>query len=188
MECLEDCEIIDLLFERSEQAITELILKYETAVRKVAFHVLGDSQDVEECVNDTWLQVWDTVPPQRPNSLGAYSCKLAKNISLNRYHANTAQKRNSFYDAALDELEGTVPALASVETEYDAKELAEYINRFLKGLSYDDRYLFLRRYWFADTVSEIAGEMRLSPHAVSVRLSRVRKKLQRYLKKEGMIA
>ena len=185
---MKDCEIIDLLFERSEQAITELILKYETAVRKVVFHVLGDPQDVEECVNDTWLQVWGTVPPQRPESLGAYSCRIAKNISLNRYHANTAQKRNSYYDAALDELECAVPALASVETEYDAKELAEYINRFLKGSSYDDRYLFLRRYWYADTVSEIAREMRLSNHAVSVRLFRIRKKLQSYLKKEGMIA
>lgn len=185
---MKDCEIVALFFERSEQAIAELILKYETAIQKVASNILGNSQDVEECVNDTYLQVWNTIPPQKPESLGAYSCRVAKNVSLNRYHANTAQKRNSFYDAALDELEGTVSALASVESEYDAKELSEYINRFLKTLSYDDRYLFLRRYWYADPVSEIAERMRLKPHAVSVRLFRIRKKLQNYLKKEGMIA
>ena len=185
---MNDQEIIDLLFERSERAVTELILKYGAAVRNVVSHVLGNSQDAEECVNDTWLQVWDTIPPHRPDSLGAYSCRIAKNISLNRYHANTAQKRNSFYDAALDELEDTVPALGCVETEYDARELAGYINRFLKGLSYDDRYLFLRRYWYADPLSEIAKQMCLKPHAVSVRLFRLRKKLQTYLRKEGMIA
>ena len=109
-------------------------------------------------------------------------------MSLNRYHANTARKRNSFYDAALDELEQSIPALATVETEYDARELAEYVNRFLKGLSPGDRFLFLRRYWYADPVPEIAAAMGLKPHAVSVRLSRIRKKLQSYLKKEGMIA
>lgn len=185
---MKDHEIIDLFFERSEQAITELILKYGAAIKKVASNILKNAQDAEECANDTYLQVWNLIPPQRPKYLGAYSCRIARNICLNRYDANTAEKRNSYYDAALDELEGTVPALATVESEYDAKELAGYVNRFLKGLSYDDRYLFVRRYWYADSISQIAEAMNLKPHAASVRLFRIREKLQKYLQKEGMIA
>ena len=107
---------------------------------------------------------------------------------LEPVHANTAEKRNSYYDAALEELEETIPALNTVESEYDAKELAAYINRFLKELSYDDRYLFVRRYWYADSVSRIAGNMGIQPHAASVRLFRLREKLQAFLQKEGMIA
>lgn len=185
---LKDHEIIALFFERSEQAVAELILKYETAIQRVASNILGDPQDIEECVNDAYLQIWNSIPPQRPQSLGAYACRVARNVSLNRYHANTAQKRNSYYDAALDELEGALPALSDVETELEVKELAAYISRFLRELPYDDRYLFLRRYWYAEPVSEIAKTLRLSPHAVSVRLFRIREKLQRYLKKEGMLA
>ena len=184
---MEDCEIIDLFFERSEQAITELNLKYGASVQKTAARILGDSFDIEECVNDALLQIWKTIPPQRPESLGAYACTVSRHMALNRYHANTAQKRNSFYDAALDELEDSIPSLSNVESEYDARELAEYVNRFLRGLSYDERYLFLRRYWYADAVPEIAKSMGLRENSVSVRLSRLRKKLNLYLKKEGMI-
>lgn len=185
---MKDREIVALFLERSERAITELICKYEAAIRKVASNILGNMQDVEECTNDAFLQVWNTIPPQHPASLGAYVCRIARNIALNRYHANTAKKRNSFYDAALDELEDCVPALSDVETEYGARELAEYINRFLSELSYSDRYMFMRRYWYADSVSDIAGKMQLKPHAVSVRLFRLREKLQQYLVREGMLA
>ena len=184
---MNDHDIITLFFERSEQAVAELILKYESDVKSIVFHVLRDEKDVEECVNDTWLQIWNTIPPARPDSLCAYVCRIAKNISLNRYHANTAKKRNSIYDAALDELENNVPALACVESEYDAKELTEHLNRFLKKLSYDDRYLFLRRYWFGDAVSEIAERMHISTNAASIRLYRIRRKLQGFLKREGMM-
>jgi len=185
---LKDHQIIDLFFARSEQAITELIVKYGAAIKKVASNILKDQQDVEECANDTYLQVWNNIPPQRPQYLGAYSCRIARNVSLSRFHANTAAKRNSYYDVALEELEQTIPALSTVESEYDARELTAYLNRFLKSLSYDDRYLFLRRYWHADPVSRIAAAMGIKPHAASVRLFRIREKLQTYLQKEGMIA
>ncbi len=183
-----DHEIIDLFFERSEQAITELITKYGAAVKNVASNILRDTQDVEECANDTYLQVWKSIPPKRPEYLGAYVCRIARNVSLTRYHANTAQKRNSFYDTALEELEDTIPALETVESEYDAKELRIYLNRFLQAQSRDDRYLFLRRYWYGDSIRQIADTMGTTPHAVSVRLFRLRQKLQTYLQKEGMTA
>ncbi|MGM9660299.1 MAG: RNA polymerase sigma factor [Faecousia sp.] len=185
---MKDHEIIDLFFERSEQAITELIDKYGAAIKNVASNILKDAQDVEECTNDTCLTVWNRIPPKRPKYLGAYSCRIARNICLNRYHANTAEKRNSFYDAALEELEETIPALSTVESEYDARELTQYLNRFLKGLSQDDRFLFLRRYWYGDGISQIAQAMGITPHAASVRLFRLRQKLQNYLQSEGMIA
>ena len=185
---MKDHEIIDLFFERSEQAITELALKYGAAIKKVASNILKDALDVEECTNDTYLQVWNRIPPKRPNYLGAYSCRIARNICLNRYYANTAEKRNSFYDTALEELEETIPALSTVESEYDAKELTQYLNRFLKELSRDDRYLFLRRYWYGDGISQIARIMGITPHTASVRLFRLRQKLQNYLQSEGMIA
>ena len=186
--CLKDHEIIDLFFERSEQAITELISKYGAAIRKVASNVLGNGQDVEECQNDTYLQVWNRIPPTRPENLGAYVCRIARNVSLKRYHANTAQKRNSHYDVALEELEATIPALSTVETDYAAREMTRYLNHFLRRLSADDRYLFMRRYWYGDGISEIAKNLRISPHSASVRLFRLRQRLQKYLQKEGMIA
>lgn len=183
-----DHEIIDLFFERSERAITELTRKYGAAVKHVASNILRDAQDVEECESDTYLQVWRSIPPKRPEYLGAYVCRIARNVSLSRYHANTAQKRNSFYDTALEELEETIPALSTVESEYDAKELRVYLNRFLQAQSQDDRYLFLRRYWYGDGIRQIAESMDITPHTASVRLFRLRQKLQNYLQKEGMTA
>lgn len=135
---LKDHEIIDLFFERSEQAITELINKYGRSIQNVAWNILNDPQDVEECSNDTYLQVWNLIPPTRPNSLGTYACRIARNICLKRYHTNTAQKRNSYYDVALQELEETVPALSTVETDMDARELSRCLNRFLSQLRQEE--------------------------------------------------
>lgn len=184
---MKDPEIIALFFERSEQAITELINKYGTAVRKVTSNILKDVQDAEECANDTYLTVWNRIPPTSPKYLGAFVCRIARNLSLTRYYANTAQKRNSYYDVALDELEDTIPALSTVESVYDAKELTGYLNQFLKELSKEVRYLFLRRYWYGDGVNEIAQNLGMKPRRVSGRLFRLRQKLQNYLQNEGMI-
>ena len=185
---LQDEEIVALFLERSEQAIEELNRKYGGQIRRVAEHVLRDPEDAEECASDTCLQVWNSIPPRQPAHLGAYACKIARNLAINRYRSNSAKKRNTLYDVALDELEETVPALSTVETEAEARELADYVNRFLRDLDREDRVLFLRRYWFGDSLSEIAAATGRKPHALSVRLFRLRQKLQDYLKKEGMMA
>ena len=185
---MKDHEIIALFFERSERAITELIGKYGAAIRSVASNILKDAQDAEEAVSDTYLAVWNRIPPEKPRHLGAYSCRVARNLSLKRFYANTAGKRNSYYDVALDELEDTIPALSTVESVYDARELTRYLNAWLRALSREDRYLFMRRYWYGDAVGDIAKTLNLTPHKASVRLFRLRQKLQDYLKKEGMIA
>ena len=184
---MKDHEIIALFFERSERAITELIGKYGAAIKNVASNILKDAQDAEEAVSDTYLTVWNRIPPAKPKYLGAYSCRIARNLSLKRFYANTAQKRNSYYDVALDELEETIPALSTVESLYDAKELTRYLNQFVKELGREDRYLFMRRYWYGDKIGDIAEKLNIPDNKVSVRLFRIRKKLQEYLKKEGMI-
>lgn len=185
---LKDQEIIALFFERSEQAIAELMLKYAAAIKKVASNILRDAQDVEECCSDTYLLVWNRIPPTVPQHLGAYCCRIARNLSLKRLESNTAEKRNTYYDVALDELEESIPALTSVESAFEAKELTRYLNQFLTGRSREERYLFLRRYWFGDSVQEIAQALQISPHAATLRLSRLRQALKKFLKKEGMIA
>ena len=185
---MKDHEIIALFYERSEQAITELISKYGAAIKTIASNILKDAQDVEETVSDTYFAVWNRIPPAFPKYLGAYSCRIARNLSLKRFYANTAEKRNNYYDVALNELEETIPALSTVETIYEARELTGYLNRFLKGLNRTDRYLFLRRYWYGEKIGDIAETLNMTSHKASVRLFRLRQKLKDYLKKEGMIA
>ena len=185
---MEDSKILDLFFERSEQAVLELDRKYGAAVKRTAANILRDRLDVEECVDDTYLGVWNSIPPQKPSPLVSYVCKIARNIAVNRYHANTAQKRNRNYDLVLDELEECIPSDFNLETEYEAKELSEAINRFLASLGKQERILFVRRYWYADSVSELAEMTNSSVNRTSVRLFRLRNKLKNSLKKEGLLA
>lgn len=184
---LEDSQIISLFYERSEQAIAELDRKYGAAVKKTVANILSSRQDVEECANDTYLGVWNSIPPQNPNPLISYVCKIARNLATWKYHSNTAQKRNGQYDLVLDELEECIPATNNVESDYEAKELSAAISRFLNSLSYDDRFCFLRRYWYADSVSDIATITHGNSHRISVRLFRTREKLYRYLREEGLL-
>ena len=184
---LEDSKIISLFFARSEQALEELDNKYGHAVKKTASNILSDRLDVEECVNDTYLGCWNSIPPQNPNPLASYVCKIARNLAVNRYHANRAEKRSSNYNLILDELEESIPSHMDVETETEAKELTDPINRFLTALSREDRFLFVRRYFYADTVTELASQTGDSANRVSVRLFRLRGKLKKALTKEGYL-
>ncbi|MBR0207612.1 MAG: sigma-70 family RNA polymerase sigma factor [Oscillospiraceae bacterium] len=181
-----DKEIIDLFFERSEQAIAELDKSHGGAVRRIARNILGDPGDAEECVNDAYLAVWNKIPPERPAPLRTYVCRIARNLAARRYRYDTAQKRGSGYDLALDELAGLVPDRGGVEEAVAARELAGIINAFLDTLSYEDRFLFMRRYWYADSLSEAAAMAGLSYGAAAVRLHRVREKLRKQLLKEGV--
>ena len=182
-----DTEIINLFFERSEQAIEELAKKHGSAVAGVARNILGNAQDAEECVNDTYLGAWNAIPPHRPNPLRTFVCKIARNLATKKYHSNTADKRNSQYDLALDELEEYLADESSVEEAYEAKELAEAINGFLATLSASDRFLFMRRYWYSDPLQAIAKMAHSTSNSVTVRLFRIRGKLRLYLEKEGLL-
>ena len=182
-----DAEIINLFFERSEQAIEELAKKHGSAVASVARNILGNSQDTEECVNDTYLGTWNTIPPHKPSPLRTFVCKIARNLATKKYHSNTADKRNSQYDLALDELEEYLSDSDSVEKAYEAQELKEAINSFLATLSYSDRFIFMRRYWYSDPVQDIAKMADSTTNSVTVRLFRIREKLRLYLEKEGLL-
>ena len=181
-----DEEIINLFFERSEQAIDELAKQHGGAVTCVVRNILGNEQDAEECVNDTYLGVWNAIPPHRPKPLRTFVCRIARNLATKKYHANTAEKRNSQYDLALDELAETLAADGGVEQELEAQELRAAINGFLGTLSAADRFLFLRRYWYAESVKDVARAAHSTAGSVAVRLFRIREKLRLYLEKEGL--
>lgn len=121
---MNDSEIIGMFFERNQQAIAELEKKYSSALTRTAENILGNRQDAQECVNDAYLGVWNTVPPQEPESLCGYACRIVRNLALKKYHTNTAQKRNSRYDVALDELENCFSGIDSAEGEFDAAQTA----------------------------------------------------------------
>ena len=184
---MDDSKIIELFYERSEQAIIELSHKYGTVCTKVANNILNDVRDTEECVNDAYLGAWNTIPPQNPNPLLSYVCRIVRNLAIKRYHSNTAKKRNSIYDVALDELENCFPASNTVENEFYAEETACIIDCFLDGLDKESRVMFVRRYWYADSISDLAQFFHTSNHNVSVRLSRIRNKLKKHLIQEGVL-
>lgn len=183
---LDDKKIIELFFERSEEAIIELSAKYGPVCTKIAYNILNNMQDTEECVNDTYLGVWNTIPPTNPNPLLSYVCRIVRNLAVKKYHFNTAAKRNSTYDVALDELENCISSTNSVEDEMNAAEIAKLIDMFLESLDKENRILFVRRYWHSDSIDDLARLFGTSSHNVSVRLFRTREKLKKYLILKGV--
>ncbi len=182
---MDDSEIIAFFNSRSEQAIKELSAKYGAVCAKLAGNILNNRLDVEECLNDAYLGVWNTIPPNSPECLLSYVLRIVRNTAIAKYHKITAQKRNSSYDVALDELEGCIAGLSDAEDELTANELSRLVNQFLDSLPQENRVIFIRRYWYADSVKDISKRMKLGESNVSVRLLRIRKSLQQYLMKEG---
>lgn len=185
---MDDERIIELFFERSEQAIKQLDSKYGKVFHALSFGILNDRLDAEECVNDSYWGTWNAIPPARPDPLLAFVCKIVRNISLKRYTQNTAAKRNSSYTVALEELEGCLASSASVEDEIAEHELAKVIESFLDSLPQEHRIIFLRRYWFSDTYADIAKHVGLTEKNVSVRLTRIRKQLRRFLQEREVLS
>ena len=183
---MEDRDIIALYWARNEQAISETELKYGNYCRSIAQNILHNHSDTEECINDAYLGAWNTIPPQAPNPLLSYICRIVRNLAINRYHANSAKKRNSVYDISLEELDNCFPLDFSVESHLEAVEIAQLINRFLGTLEMENRIMFVRRYWYSDSIEDIAKLFGVSKNNVSVRLSRTREKLRTYLMKEGV--
>lgn len=185
---MDDDAIIALFFERSERAVPELAQKYGRACERLSRNILRDRRDAEECVNDAYLGMWNSIPPQRPSPLAAYLCRVVRNLAVKRYRANTAAKRDSRYDVALEELEGCLPSRDSAEDAAAADRLAEAFNGFLGTLDRENRVLFVRRYWFSDSLRDLAREFGMTEHNASVRLARIRVKLKGYLETEGVLS
>ena len=182
-----DERIIELFFARSERGIEELDTKYGATCHRIAQNILGNKEDAEECVNDAYLGVWNSIPPKKPSLLSAFLFKILRNLSITRYHANTAQKRNSFYDIALDELGETISTEESVEKECSQKELTNAIEGFLDTLTRENRVIFVCRYWFSESYTEIAKRTGLTEKNISVRLTRIREKMKEYLSERGIL-
>lgn len=183
---MDDKNIVALLWQRSERALGLLAKKFGNLLHRIAANILGDRRDAEEAVSDTYLALWNTIPPEKPDPLTAYVCRVGKNTALKKLRSNTAQKRNSQYDLSLDELAGCLCG-CSLEEEWEARELGRAIDRFLTQQTQQNRIIFLRRYWFGDSVKEIAALYTMSPGSISVRLSRLRNALRDYLQKEGFL-
>ena len=177
---MEDQNIIALFFDRNESAITETDAAYGGRLRRVSYGITGDKCDAEECVNDAYLSVWNSIPPQRPNSLFAYLCETVRRISLTKYRYNTAQKRRANTVSIDDELSEVI-----ADTRDDTSGLAELLNSFLAELPEDSRYIFMRRYYYADDIETISKITGLSKNAISARLMRARKRLAEILKERG---
>ncbi len=178
---MEDEKIIELFFNRSEQAIQELDMKYGKICHELSYNIVNDRQDAGECVNDAYLGMWNAIPPAMPNPLLAYLCKIVRNISLKTYYKKRAAKRNSLHEVAMREIESYLSDQNTAETEMEARELAHIIEGFLDTLATENRVIFMRRYWFADSYKDIAARVGLTEKSVSVRLTRIRHKMKQYL-------
>ncbi|MBQ3356616.1 MAG: sigma-70 family RNA polymerase sigma factor [Oscillospiraceae bacterium] len=182
---MEDKEIIGLYFARSERAIEETAGKYGSFCHGIAYHILGSNEDSKECVNDTYYHVWNVIPPNRPSCFRAFLGKITRNLALGKYRARHAQKRGGGNVAlALEELREAASCLPPDEALIEA-ELVQLIDAFLEDLNPQARLIFVRRYWYLDTVREIAAAFRVSVSAVKMSLLRSRNALKARLEKEG---
>ena len=183
---MEDHAIIELYWAREEQAIAETEKKYGAYCRTIAQNILRDQQDTEECLNDTWMKTWNSLPPQRPHVFPVYLGTITRNLCLNRLRSASAQKRGANkLNMAYEELQESVPAAGSVEDAVSARELGRLLDRFLRTLSEKECCIFLRRYWYMDTLSQIARRCHMTDGGVKATLHRTRKKLKAYLEQEG---
>lgn len=183
---MDDEIIVKLYWDRNQEAIPETEKKYGKYCTYIAQSILGNMEDVEECVNDTYLCAWNSIPPHKPNTLSTYLGKIVRNLSFNRYKHNKADKRGGGeLPLVLDELAEYVSGKDDVEQEVDRKELIGAINGFLDSLSEEKRGIFICRYWYTESISGIASRYGLKEGSISVILNRLRKKLHDYLVERG---
>ena len=183
---MEDSEILDLYWVRSETALSETEKKYGRYCNSIAYRILNDMEDAEECVNDTWLRAWKSIPPKRPNILSVFLGKIVRNLSLNRYEKQKAKKRGGGeIPVILDELEECIPSNMDVEQTVDAKQLTNLLNQFLASIPEEKRRLFVQRYWYLRPVKEIAKIQNINESRLKMRLFRIRQQLKEMLESQG---
>ncbi len=184
---MEDRQIVDLYWARSEKAIAETANKYGRYCYSIAYHILQCKEDSEECVNDTYMNAWNAMPDQRPNRLAAFLGRITRNLSLNRWEKESAEKRGGGQvPLVLEELQECLPAVNRTEQIADDIVLVEILNRFLASQSGERRKIFLQRYWFMRSISEIAVDCAVTESKVKMSLLRSRNELKQMLEKEGV--
>lgn len=184
---MEDAQIIELYWRRDQSAIAETSGKYGPFLRDVSWNILHSYHDAEECVNDTYLRTWNAIPPARPTAFRAWLGCITRNLSLGRWKQARAEKRGGdAMELLLGELDQCVPDRNGVEKTLEDRELAAHISAFLRELPKDSRVMFLRRYWYGDSVADIAQKLNCGQGKVKSSLFRTRKALRTYLEKEGV--
>lgn len=184
---MEDSKIVDLYWQRRDAAITETDKKYGPYCKTVAYNILENREDSDECVNDTYLRAWNSMPDARPKALSTYLAKITRNLAISRLRARNSLRRGGGETTlALEELAEIVPAEQNLEAMIERREMTRLLNELLAALEGEERRVFLARYFFMTPVKEIAGRFGFSESKVKSMLSRTRGKLRRYLKEEGL--
>ncbi len=183
---MEDVRITEMFHSRCENAVDELLKKYGRLLKSVAINVLRNEEDAEECVNDACLAIWNAIPPAKPESLMAFSCKIVRRTAINRLRFNTRQKRDADSTLPLGELEECISITDGVAEHINSEHLNRVLNDFVSHLSGGDKAIFVRRYFLLESVNEIAERFGISENRLSVKLHRLRKKLAVKLKEEGV--
>ncbi len=183
---MEDQEIIRLYHQRDENAITQTEKKHGVFCRRLAIRILSNRQDAEECVNDTWMAAWNRMPPDWPRSLRAFLGRITRNISISRFRFSHASKRFAGMELLLSELEECVPGGEAAEQMLEQQVLSEIIAGWLDGLESSDRVLFVRRYWYGESVKGLAFSHGETPNRMARRMQRLRQSLRTVLEKEGV--
>lgn len=183
---MDDTGIIELYWRRDERAVAETDSKYGAYCRAVSMNILGIFEDAEECVSDTYVRAWNAMPPARPKRLRVWLARITRNLSLDRWSMNRAEKRGGGMTVLLSELDECVPAPCGLEQVEDARELGRVLDRWLAALPEDERTVFLRRYWVGENVAAIAQSRGMSANALTKKLGRMRKSLQKHLENEGI--
>ena len=183
---MDDKQIIELYFERNEQAIKETQNKYGAFCHRIAMNILGIYEDAEECVNDTYYSVWKQIPPTVPEVFKVYIGRIARNLSISRFRAMRAKKRYSSMEIMLSELNDCVPSSSNVEQTIEVMQLSAYISEWLDSLPEEDQALFVRRYWFGDEVQELAKKCGITAAKMAQRMLRLRKSLKAALEQKGV--
>ena len=182
---MEDSNIIDLFWARDEDAIGQTDAAYGRKLHALAYRILSNREDAEESVSDTYMKAWDTIPPRRPVHLFAYLAKICRNFALKKLDWKAAAKRNAVVVSLTQEMESCIPDEVR-DREVESRELGRLLDAFLRTLSDENQIIFIRRYWYVDTIAEIAVRYGISESAVQMRLVRTKNKLAQYLAKEGI--
>lgn len=183
---MEDNQIVELYWNRNENAISATEEKYGKYCRKIANNILKNDEDTQESINDTYLKLWNSIPPQRPNIFKAFIAKIVRNIALNKYETRNAKKRNKTMDLVFEEIEECIPS-GNIEEEIEYKEIVNEINVFLSKLSSESRIYFLERYWYFQTIKDISIKYEQKESKIKMSLLRTRNSLKEHLEKGGNI-
>lgn len=184
---MEDSKIVQLFFQRNEEAIKEVSIKYSAYCSKIVWNILYNKEDCDECLNDIWFTLWSRIPPDCPKCLSAFAGKIARGLAIDRYRKKNAAKRTDTHMVYIEEEVAEICGEYSMEKEIDSYHIREILNDFLGKLSKKDRDIFVRRYWYMDTIREIAQRHHISETNVKSNLFRSRKKLLKAMEREGIL-